>query len=931
MNIRQLGITLCTICLLATATTGTNARNYTEKQPLVYEDYKDLPPYSFINDNGHPAGFNIELTKLLLDKLGIPYIIKLKDVRYVLNDLKAGRSDLMISVMREDRDSICYWGYENLTVYTQSIMSPSKEKGTTIQQLSDIRFYPVTMRASSLIYNIACQQGLNEYVNAVDDICQQALMMAQKDSGTVLWNTMSLKWIKRRYRLKNMTITPLNTESRESRFLGQDSALIARMDSLYSTLPEEQLLQMKNKWFYPEIVHDKTHPHVWDILWTLMAAIVFLIVVNLYYRYKDDKTNSHLYRINHMLDIIMTTASMRVLIYSIDKQMFYILDKHGRQVIELSPIYYLDQFSSRSVERIQEAFTKIGKKQQDSEKITIYGHRNENGRRPVFDMHITRFKEQLANYTNPVVITIKDITTNIEKEAQLSHTHIQYQAALNTNMTTHIFFDADGIMQEANDNMAITLGLEDKQAYINRGIHISEMPNLGELDFTTNEDYHFSSIIHLTDPLFSKSPWYGKNLYCDVLIHPLFNNKGTFFGSILSARNISPMVKIYQHHKQTISTEETSNRKIQKHLQLIDLALQGSDTMLMEYAPLTHQFHIQRSIFQRTITIPMLRALPMINPKHLGRAYEAIKQMNLLIQKDVHTTIGMNLLNRENSRWLQFDLMPLADSQGEVTLYRGICRDVTQNSIIERQLQQEATKAQETEVLKSSFISNMSHEIRTPLHAVVGFAEMLEQSHNTDEETEFIQQIKNNSEKLLELINDTLQLSRIDANMEEYNAEPVDIVPLIRNSFEALCANRQQKGVQRMLETNYETLVINIDAKHLELIFRNAFLHAMRNTKEGYCRCRYEYRHGELIINVEDSGKGLTEKEREHAFERIYHKEKTGIVASDLTLPIANELTKHLGGRIELESYRGHGTFIWISIPCEAMELKRTKLSQITK
>ena len=176
---------------------------------------------------------------------------------------------------------------------------------------------------------------------------------------------------------------------------------------------------------------------------------------------------------------------------------------------------------------------------------------------------------------------------------------------------------------------------------------------------------------------------------------------------------------------------------------------------------------------------------------------------------------------------------------------------------------------------------------------------------------------------MLDLVNDILLLSRIDANMIEYKSEPTNIVPEIMERFNIVISKYRKTDVQYMLEHNYHKLVVDIDWAHLAIVFSYVLANAARYTAQGHCQCRYEYRHNELTISVEDSGIGMSKKLQEHAFDRFVHNEASTVVDSGLTLPICKEIITQLGGHIELESYQNRGTFIWISVPCRALEIER--------
>ena len=118
--------------------------------------------------------------------------------------------------------------------------------------------------------------------------------------------------------------------------------------------------------------------------------------------------------------------------------------------------------------------------------------------------------------------------------------------------------------------------------------------------------------------------------------------------------------------------------------------------------------------------------------------------------------------------FLYLSFVPIQNANGELTGYFGMFRDISEIKATEQELARETARAQEVEMVKNAFLHNMSFEIRMPLTSVVGFAELFEKEHTAEDERFFINEIKENSERLLKLINDILLLSRLDAQMIEF-------------------------------------------------------------------------------------------------------------------------------------------------------------------
>ena len=275
---------------------------------------------------------------------------------------------------------------------------------------------------------------------------------------------------------------------------------------------------------------------------------------------------------------------------------------------------------------------------------------------------------------------------------------------------------------------------------------------------------------------------------------------------------------------------------------------------------------------------------------------------------------------------MSFSLIPMTDKEGHVTQYFGLCRDETEMTYTEMRLMEERKKAQETEELKNTFLLNMSYEIRTPLNAVLGFAELFNSPHDVEDEPVFAEEIKRNTDELLNLVNDILFISRLDAKMVEFPKEASDFASL----FDGWCYlgwGALGPNVKAVIDNPYNHLVLNIDEQHLGQAIQKICTCSACYTSEGMVRAKYEYHHGELSIVIEDTGKGLRKEVLPHVFDRFVKDDQNKISGTGLDMPIVKELVEQMGGQIEIQSEQGKGTTCYLMIPCEM--ISREKKTEI--
>jgi signal transduction histidine kinase len=203
---------------------------------------------------------------------------------------------------------------------------------------------------------------------------------------------------------------------------------------------------------------------------------------------------------------------------------------------------------------------------------------------------------------------------------------------------------------------------------------------------------------------------------------------------------------------------------------------------------------------------------------------------------------------------------------------------------------------------------------------VVGFAELFQMEHSQEDEVVFIQEIKDNSAKLLRLINDILFISRLDAEMIEFNKRVTDFSMTIIQRCESVWATMKKPGVEYTVSSPFNKLVLEVDSSNVGIIIEKIVTNAVQYTDKGTVNVRYDYLGDNLIVSVEDTGCGIPESSLGNIFERFVTGANEG---AGLGLAICHELIKRLNGTINIKSDEGKGTTVWFSIPCKAIEIDR--------
>lgn len=227
-------------------------------------------------------------------------------------------------------------------------------------------------------------------------------------------------------------------------------------------------------------------------------------------------------------------------------------------------------------------------------------------------------------------------------------------------------------------------------------------------------------------------------------------------------------------------------------------------------------------------------------------------------------------------------------------------------------------KAEEANQLKSAFLANMSHEIRTPLNAIVGFSNLLSMVEDKEEMLEYAGIIETNTELLLQLINDILDMSKIESGMYDFHVTQVDANQLMSEVEQVARLRIRTDEVSLSFAERLPQCVFHTDKNRLIQVLTNLVVNAIKFTSQGEIQIGYRLQDAHtLYFYVSDTGCGMSAEQCEHAFERFV-KYNTFIQGTGLGLSICKMIIEKLGGEIGVQSESGKGSVFWFTLPYRA-------------
>jgi PAS domain S-box-containing protein len=318
------------------------------------------------------------------------------------------------------------------------------------------------------------------------------------------------------------------------------------------------------------------------------------------------------------------------------------------------------------------------------------------------------------------------------------------------------------------------------------------------------------------------------------------------------------------------------------------------------------------------------------------------KLINIFNQEGFVKGFQVEYKRRDGSRfWISISGKAIRDEEGNILYYEGTIEDITQQKQAEAELIQyrehleelvrertaeleiAKTKAESADRLKSAFLATMSHELRTPLNSIIGFTGILIQRLGgplNEEQDKQLNMVYNSAKHLLELINDVLDISKIEAEQLKVVSETFDLRDSLEKVIKSTRPLADKKGLELSVSVASEIGLIKSDCRRVEQILLNLISNSIKFTEQGFVRMNCEFNENKVIIAVKDSGIGIKQEDMDILF-KAFQQIETGITrkydGTGLGLSICKKLAHLLGGEIEVVSEWGVGSTFSLILPKE--------------
>jgi PAS domain S-box-containing protein len=290
-----------------------------------------------------------------------------------------------------------------------------------------------------------------------------------------------------------------------------------------------------------------------------------------------------------------------------------------------------------------------------------------------------------------------------------------------------------------------------------------------------------------------------------------------------------------------------------------------------------------------------------------------------------------DILNRKKDGtpyWESVSISPILKEDGQIGHFVAVREDITEKKGMIAALVKSKEKAEESDRLKTAFLTNMSHEIRTPLNGILGFASLLTEGNKTNEEVKHHSNlILKSGKRLLELINNIIHISKIEAGAEEFLELPFSPAMLVQEANEQFLALAKNKKITLIssVPDDLRNLKIKSDLSKLHQVFANLISNAIKFTDKGTVETGFYLDEQFIRFFVKDSGKGIPEEHHKKIFERFYQVDNSysrGHEGAGLGLSLCKSIIEKLGGEIFVESEIGKGSMFTFTLPLNEISVE---------
>ena len=910
----------CLITLLPLSALAQIDYSYTKDNPVIIASDWDFPPYEYSNDQGEPAGYNVELLQTIFKKLDIPYRIILREWSEAAQTFERRDADLVIDPSYRFHGRPYIRSINILNYYKVQIVSAANAR--KVKTLADFTLEDtLVLKLDDYAANRIVEERHLDIPIIYRSPKEALAGISEGRYNYFIWGEGPLKWKKKELAIDTLIASPIDIPDGEIRIVGYDKELIDAIDDEYTRLEQSGDLEtLRDKWFHPERIHDDTSPIALIVLAGAIVAVIIGLLMARLIRARVRQAVRKTEDLNNMMEQALNMGKYYV--FTIDVVTGHIHNIHGQLLPEgeLVRDVFLPRIDKSDKDEFQKKIDQLiaGELQQAryTKQLNIGTQKQ-----PCWIWLSGLASLEYENFEPRYITnTVRDITQQVDDERTNSELSAKYMKIFETNIVAMSFYDKDGNLINLNDNMRELCGINNKEneawfyktPLFEAGLVKDQYPR------NSREQFHACQHTYI--------PSLGLDKYLEMRINPIRDDKDDVKYYVITAREITNEREIYldqlRHNEEMKKTSQAIN-EYEKRLQYL---LDNSQIFIWNFYPESNQITFPHSSRTNELSETLEEFFEGIDEESTEKVLADVRAC--VESRQPYDAIHHYRYTPMEKRpvWYAISGIPTFDKNGNLTNYFGITRNITFLMEAQQRLKQETSRAEDSGRMKSAFLANMTHEIRTPLNAIVGFSDLLPVIDTKEERMEFIRIIRNNCDMLMRLINDILEASSMGQALAIKPAE-CDFSSVFDDICQTLAQRVQEPGVEFIKDNPYPTCPTVLDKGRVQQVLTNFVTNAVKYTHQGYIKVGYHWDRrmkfdgsGEaegLTFYCLDTGAGIPKEKQASVFERFV-KLNDFVQGTGLGLSICQNIVERCNGHIGVSSEgEGNGSSFWFWIPCE--------------
>lgn len=501
-----------------------------------------------------------------------------------------------------------------------------------------------------------------------------------------------------------------------------------------------------------------------------------------------------------------------------------------------------------------------------------------------------------------VIAVVRDITERMDTESKIIESEKKYRELIDFAVGGIMIGSYEGNILEANSHMCKLLG-RDRKDIIGKNI---------------------------SDGFFTKSSLEKTPFRYDDLKqgHHIINERELLRpdGSIINVEMHSKMMpdKTYQSIYHDISDRKNAEKQILEAKEIAEKLNAHKEALLKAMPDMIFTINAQSVIID--FYSNSLNLLLMPPEEFINKSIKDVMPLDITTKLQDHLNKVLNeqtieTFNYEltiNDQLLYFDAK-LVYINSETVLT--VVRNITEKMQLISELRKAKSEAEESDRLKSAFLANMSHEIRTPMNSILGFTDLLKETETDKDKREYLGIIENSCNLLMGIIDDIIEISKIEAGVVKITKEQINVSSLISSIYHDLSVLvPKDRDIKLKISDNNPTdeIVILSDTIKIKQIITNLVNNAFKFTEEGYVEVGFQLENNNIEIFVKDTGIGISAKDLEIIFDRfvqVKNKFSSSNAGSGLGLSICYAYAEMLGGNMRVTSEINQGSCFYLKLP----------------